>query len=122
MLPQIDLAACAATSWQATPDMALRAVIAAGLLAMAGWASARRHFPGQRAFVLLVGVMALWIGVSITEHAAVAAACKGTVAVLSWAVIMAQPMVLTLFLHQYLHSEQPAAARACCWRCPACCW
>jgi diguanylate cyclase (GGDEF)-like protein len=111
MLPQIDLAACAATSWQATPDMALRAVIAAGLLAMAGWASARRHFPGQRAFVLLVGVMALWIGVSITEHAAVAAACKGTVAVLSWAVIMAQPMVLTLFLHQYLHSEQPAAAR-----------
>jgi diguanylate cyclase (GGDEF)-like protein len=111
MLPQIDWAACAATPWQATPDMALRAVIAAGLLALAGWASARRQFPGQRAFVVLSVVMAAWIGISITEHAAVAAACKGTVAVLSWVAILAQPLVLTLFLHQYLNSEQRAATR-----------
>ncbi|MBL8346591.1 MAG: diguanylate cyclase [Rubrivivax sp.] len=105
MIPALDLPACAATAWQATPDMALRALIAAGLTALAGWAGARRRFPGQRAFVALTLVMAAWTACSLIEHAAVAADCKGTVALLSWTVIMAQPPLYALFLYQYLHSE-----------------
>ncbi len=115
MTPALDLPACAATAWQATPDMALRALIAAGLAALAGWAGARRRFPGQRAFVALTLVMAAWTGFSLIEHAAVAADCKGTVALLSWTAIMAQPPLYALFLFQYLHSEMHGGAWRARW-------
>ena len=105
MTPTLDLAACVATAWQPTPDMAFRVVIAAGLASLAGWASARRLFPGRPAFVALCVVMSMWLGVSVVEHAAVDAGCKGTVALLSWPIIMSQPPLWVLFLYQYLHSE-----------------
>lgn len=108
MTPSIQLAACAATAWQPTPDMAARVAIGAGLLALAGWSLARRAFPGQRAFVALCAVMAVWIGFSVTEHAAVDAGCKGTVALLSWLAILAQPPLWALFLYQYLHGDPQA--------------
>ena len=81
-IPALDLQACAATAWQATPDMPLRSLVAAGLVVLAGWAGSRRRFPGQRSFMVLALVMSAWLGFSITEHAAVDAACKGTVALL----------------------------------------
>jgi diguanylate cyclase (GGDEF)-like protein len=105
MLPTFDPGACLATPWQATPDLPLRVLIATGLTALAGWAGARRRFPGQRAFVALVLVMAGWLGAAIAEHAAVEAGCKATLALLSWLAIAAQPLVYALFLVQYLNSE-----------------
>ena len=105
MLPTLDPGACLATPWQATPDLPLRVLIATGLVALGGWAVARRRFPGQRAFVALALVMAAWVGLAITEHAAVDADCKATVALLSWTAIAAQPLVYALFLVQYLNSE-----------------
>ncbi|MFO1329498.1 MAG: diguanylate cyclase [Rubrivivax sp.] len=108
MTPELSLGACATTAWQATPDMALRVCIGSGLLALAGWSAARRLFPGQRAFVALCAVMAAWIGFSVSEHAAVDAACKGSIALLSWTAILAQPPLWALFLFQYLHGEAHA--------------
>ncbi len=108
MTPALSLAACTATPWQATPDMALRVSIASGLLALAGWAAARRLFPGQRAFFALCLALAAWIGFSVSEHAAVDAACKGSIALLSWTAILAQPPLWALFLFQYLHGELTA--------------
>src|SRR5215470_5276550 len=101
MTPALDLQACAATVWQATPDLTLRIVICAGLLSVAGWASVRRPFPGKEAFVAMVFVMAAWTAFSIAEHAAVDAGCKGTLAVLSWGVMLPQPALWALFLYQY---------------------
>jgi len=108
MIPALDLQACAATPWQATPDMALRTAIWAGLLVVAGWATARGAFPGRRSFVGMVLAMAAWIGLSVMEHAAVDAVCKGTLGVLSWAATLSQPALLALFLYQYLNSETHA--------------
>ena len=111
MTPSLDLAACASTAWQPTPAMAIRVAIAAGLLALGGWSLARHAFPGQRAFATLSVVMAAWITFSVTEHAAVDAGCKGTVALLSWAAILAQPPLWALFLYQYLHGDPAAPGR-----------
>ena len=108
--PALDLPACAATAWQATPDMPLRSLVAAGLVLLAAWAGSRRAFPGQRSFMVLALVMSAWLGFSITEHAAVDAACKGTVALLGWSAILAQPPLYALFIHQYLTSELQAPA------------
>lgn len=105
MTPALSLSACAATAWQATPDMALRVCVASGLLALAGWSAARRLFPGQRAFVALCVVMAAWIGFSVSEHAAVDPACKGSIGLLAWTAILAQPPLWALFLFQYLHGQ-----------------
>lgn len=105
MLPTLDFGTCTTTAWQATPDLALRVLIAAGLTALAGWAGARRRFPGQRAFVAMSLVMAAWVGFAITEHAAVEAGCKATLALLSWTAIAAQPPLYALFLVQYLNNE-----------------
>jgi diguanylate cyclase (GGDEF)-like protein len=105
MTPSLDLAACTVTGWQATPDLGLRAVVTAGLLLIAGWAGAQRYFAGQRAFVLLLLVMVAWIGATTAEHAAVEAGCKSSMALLAWPVILVQPPLWTLFLHQYVQSE-----------------
>ena len=105
MTPALDLQACLDTAWQATPDMALRSSIAAGLLALAGWASTRQPFPGRASFIALTLVMAGWLGASITEHAAVSPACKGSLALFSWLFIQFQPPLYALFLFQYLNSE-----------------
>ena len=110
MTPAPDLLACVDTAWQATPDMALRSAIAAGLLAVGGWSGARPRFPGQQAFVAMTVVMALWIVCSVTEHAAVEAGCKVTVALASWLFILAQPPLYALFLYQYVNSETRASA------------
>lgn len=107
MIPALDFQACGASAWQATPDMALRTTVCAGLLVVAGWASARRRFPGKLSFVAMSLVMAAWIALSIIAHAAVEAARKGTVGLLSWGVTLWQPALLALFLHRYLNSEQP---------------
>ncbi len=85
--------------------MPLRALVALGLVALAGWAGALRPIPGQRALVALALVMAAWTGLSISEHAAVDAACKATIGLSSWAVIAAQPLLYALFVHQYRHGE-----------------
>ena len=106
MTPVLDLQVCLDTAWQATPDMALRSAIAAGLLAVAGWAGAQRRFPGQAAFVAVTLVMSGWITVSITEHAAVDAACKGTAALFGWLFIQLQPPLYALFLYQYVNHER----------------
>ncbi|MEN9629696.1 MAG: hypothetical protein RJA10_2923, partial [Pseudomonadota bacterium] len=85
--------------------MALRSTIAAGLLALAGWAATRPRFPGRASFIALSLVMACWIGASILEHASVDAACKGALGLSSWLFIQLQPPLYALFLYQYLHSE-----------------
>ncbi len=108
MTPALELSACMATAWQATPDMALRGAICAGLLVVAGWASARRFFPGKGSFIAMALVMAAWIGLSMAEHAAVEAACKGSLGVLVWGVMLPQPALLAMFLYQYLNSEPHA--------------
>lgn len=107
MIPALDFQACSASAWQATPDMALRTTVCAGLLVVAGWASARRRFPGKLSFVAMSLVMAAWIAFSIAEHAAVDAACKGTIGLVSWGVTLWQPALWALFLHRYLNAEQP---------------
>lgn len=105
MTPALDLQACLDTPWQATADLPLRACVAFGLVALAGWAGALRPFAGQRALVALALVMAAWTGLSISEHAAVAAECKATLGLSSWAVIATQPLLYALFVHQYRHGE-----------------
>jgi diguanylate cyclase (GGDEF)-like protein len=105
VLPAIDLAACAETTWQATPDLPLRVLIAAGLVALAGWASAHRPFAGRGAFAAMSLVMAAWVTFSLTEHAAREPDCKATVALLSWPAIVLQPALHALFLFQYLNSD-----------------
>ncbi len=111
MTPALDLAACAATAWQATPDLGLRAVVTAGLLMLAGWAGAQRYFAGQRAFVLLLAVMVGWIVATTAEHAAVDATCKTSMALSVWPLILLQPSLWALFLYQYVHSETRWPAR-----------
>jgi diguanylate cyclase (GGDEF)-like protein len=106
MTPALDFQACLDTPWQATADLPLRACVAFGLVALAGWAGALRPFAGQRALVALALVMAAWTGLSISEHAAVAAECKATLGLSSWAVIATQPLLYALFVHQYRHGEQ----------------
>ncbi len=105
MTPELALQVCADTAWQATPDMALRTAIAGGLLGVAGWAGARRRFAGQTSFVVMTVVMAAWIALNITEHAAVDPGCKASVALLSWATMLAQPPLYALFLHQHVSGE-----------------
>ncbi len=115
MTPSVALQACLATPWQATPDMPLRALIAAGLLGLAAWAWRQTAFAGQRAFLGLALVMAGWIVASMLEHAAVDAACKGTLGLLAWPVLLAQPLLTALFLRQYLGANNagaPAKQRA----------
>ena len=107
MFPTLDLYACATTSWQTTPDMPLRVGIGFCLAAVAGWAAARKRFPGQPAFVCLALVMASWIGFSLAEHAAVDAGCKVSIALLSWSAIATQPPLYALFLYQYLRLPKP---------------
>lgn len=108
MTPSLDFAACAATAWQATPDMALRGGVAAGALALAAWAGARRFFAGRRAFVVMNLLVAGWITLSISEHAAADPACKGTLGLLSWATVLGQPMLWSLFLYQHLNQRPDA--------------
>jgi diguanylate cyclase (GGDEF)-like protein len=102
MTPSLALQACLATPWQATPDLPLRALITAALLVLAAWAARKRPFAGQLPFVSLALVMAAWIGASVVEHAAVDAACKGTVGLLAWPVVLAQPLLTGLFVHCFL--------------------
>jgi diguanylate cyclase (GGDEF)-like protein len=109
MTPSLALQACFATPWQATPDMPLRALIAAGLLGLAAWAWRQRAFAGQRAFLGLTLVMSAWIVASMLEHAAVDAACKGTIGLLAWPVLLAQPLLTALFVRQYLGANNAAA-------------
>jgi diguanylate cyclase (GGDEF)-like protein len=104
MTPALELQACLNTAWQATPDMALRSAIAAGLLVLGGWAGGRRRFPGQRSFIAVALLMAAWILLSVVEHAAVDAGCKSSLALLAWGVIMAQPPTYALFMYQYVNS------------------
>ena len=111
MTPGLDAAACLATAWQATPEMGARVLIGTGLVTLSGWAAARRPFPGQAAFAALAAVMAAWIFFSVSEHAAVDAACKGSIALASWPIILAQPPLWALFLYQYLHGEMTVRAQ-----------
>jgi diguanylate cyclase (GGDEF)-like protein len=111
MTPALDLAACSASAWQATPDLGLRAVLMVGLLVLAGWAGAQRYFPGQRVFVALHVVMLLWVGTTTAEHAAVAEGCKATLAVLAWPVLLLQPPLWAVFVGRYVHSETGAPSR-----------
>jgi diguanylate cyclase (GGDEF)-like protein len=105
MTPALELSACVATTWQATPDMALRSVVVTGLLGLGAWASAQRAFLGQRAFIGLTLLMAAWTAFSVAEHAAVAPDCKATLGLLAWAPILAQPAMWVLFLYRNLHGD-----------------
>lgn len=105
MTPSLDASACLATAWQATPDLPLRAPVALGLVALAGWTLALRRFAGQPAMVGMCLVMAAWIGVSLAEHAAVDAACKGTIALTAWIVMSLQPPLYALLVAQYRHGD-----------------
>ncbi|EHR71695.1 diguanylate cyclase (GGDEF) domain-containing protein [Burkholderiales bacterium JOSHI_001] len=105
MIPALDLHACTVTAWHVTPDMALRTVIAASLLAMGVWASTRRFFPGQTSFVAMSLATMAWIAASVTEHAAADPACKVTVGLLGWLPVMLQPALWSLFICQYLAAD-----------------
>jgi diguanylate cyclase (GGDEF)-like protein len=106
MTPSLaGLQACTDTAWQAAPDLPLRLALVAGLLMLAGWAGAQRFFAGQRAFVGLLLVMVGWIGVSSVEHAAALPDCKASLALLAWPILLTQPVLWALFLHQYVQSE-----------------
>lgn len=95
--------------------MALRTTVCAGLLVVAGWASARRTFPGKLSFVVMSLTMTAWIALSVIEHAAVDAACKGALGVLSWGVTLWQPALWALFLHRYLNPEHALPSLSSRW-------
>ncbi|MBL8341045.1 MAG: diguanylate cyclase [Rubrivivax sp.] len=82
--------------------MTLRMLTGAGLVVLAAWALGRRPFPGQRAFATLSAALALWLGLSLAEHSAADIACKGTLGLLGWSVMLLQPALWVLFLYQYL--------------------
>jgi diguanylate cyclase (GGDEF)-like protein len=116
MTPSLEPAACLATSWQVAPDLGLRLAVITGLAVLAGWSDAQRYFPGKRAFFWLNVVLALWIASTTAEHAAVDAACKTTIALLSWPAIALLPPLWTLFLHQHVSSEtRPPRRRSVAW-------
>ena len=94
-----------ASAWQVAPDLPLRLVVVSGLMAVAGWSDAQGPFPGKRAFFWLNVVLALWIAGSTAEHAAVDAACKGTIALFAWPIVIVMPGIWTLFLWQYVGRE-----------------
>lgn len=108
MVPALDTAACLATAWQVAPDLSLRVVVIGGIMALAGWSGAQRHFPGRHAFLGVHLMLALWIAGTSAEHAAVDAACKATIAVLAWPLILLQPALWALFLHQYVRGDNRA--------------
>ncbi|MDT7838136.1 histidine kinase N-terminal 7TM domain-containing diguanylate cyclase [Aquabacterium sp. OR-4] len=105
MTPAIDPAACLATAWQVAPDLPVRLAVVSGLAAVAGWADAQRYFPGKRAFFWLNVVLVLWIAGTTVEHAAVSPGCKSTLALLCWPVILALPVLWSLFLQRYVSSD-----------------
>jgi diguanylate cyclase (GGDEF)-like protein len=105
MIAAFDPAACASTAWQVAPDLPLRLVVICGLMGLAGWSDAQRYFPGKRAFFWLNMVLGLWLAGTTTEHAAVDAGCKVTVALLSWPIALLQTPLWALFLVQYANGE-----------------
>ena len=112
MIPALDPAACLATGCQAAPDLPLRLLVVLGLAAVACWAAAKAPFPGKRAFFGLNVVLVGWILGSTAEHAAALPACKGGIALLAWPLVLALPVLWTLFLHQYVRRDHaPPAAR-----------
>jgi diguanylate cyclase (GGDEF)-like protein len=112
MTPSLALATCSSTAWQFTPDLPLRLALIAGLLMVAGWAVAQRWFAGRRLFLALVPVMALWVGFTTAEHAAVDPGCKTTLALLGWPSILLQPPLWSLFLMRHVRSASRPPSRA----------
>lgn len=112
MTPVFAPAACLDTGWQLAPDLPLRLAVVSGLMAVAGWADAQRYFPGRRSFFWLNGALVLWIAATTVEHAAADAACKSTLALLAWPMILALPVVWSLFLQQYVSSDTQRPRRA----------
>ncbi|MBI5258773.1 MAG: diguanylate cyclase [Burkholderiales bacterium] len=108
LTPALDFAACMGTGWQIAPDLSLRLALIAGLLGLSVWARRLRYFPGQAEFVALHAVMTAWVSITTAEHAAMAAACKGTLALVAWPFIFAQPVLWTLFLRRYVRSDTQA--------------
>lgn len=105
MTPALDPYACLGSGWQVAPDLLLRLSLMAGLLALAGWSRAQRFFPGQHGFQLLMLVMVTWLALTTLGHAATEPACKATMAVAAWPVILGLTALWALFLHQYAHTE-----------------
>ena len=105
MIPVFDAAACVATGWHLTPDLALRGMLVAGLLLVAGRVGAKRVFAGQRLFVGLLAAMVTWLVLTAVERAAGDAACKATLAMLAWPVIATIPLLWAVFLLRYQRSD-----------------
>lgn len=105
MTPALDLASCSVSAWQQTPDLVWRVVLGIGLLVIGGWTVAQRYFPGQRSFALLLVVMVGWLWATTAGHAAVDPPCKASWALLAWPMILAQPVLWALFLHQYVNTQ-----------------
>lgn len=101
MIPALEPAACLASAWQVAPDLPLRLGVILGLVAVAGWSAGQRPFPGRRSFFWLNVVLALWVLGSTAEHAAAAADCKGSIALVAWPMIALLPPLWTLFIWQY---------------------
>ncbi|MBT9487331.1 MAG: diguanylate cyclase [Rubrivivax sp.] len=112
MTPALDLASCSVSAWQQTPDLVWRIVLGIGLLVLSGWTVAQRYFPGQRSFAVLLLVMVGWLWATTAGHAAVDPPCKSTWALLAWPMILAQPVLWALFLHQYVNTQDGLPGRS----------
>jgi diguanylate cyclase (GGDEF)-like protein len=115
MTPSLDLPACLAADWAPGTDLLPRAALAGGMALLAVWTAAQSRFPGQRAFTALLLVMGGWMVLTTAGHATATLACKTTVAVLSWPLILAQPVLFALFLRQYAGSDDRPVPRRLAW-------
>ena len=103
--PDLDILACLNPAWQTTPALWLRVAVLVAVMAVGGWVSAQRFFPGRSAFLAVHAAMGLWLLTTSLEHFTTLADCKATMALAAWPAILAIPLLWALFLRQYVYSE-----------------
>ena len=105
MTPAVELVSCLGSGWGATPDLWARGLIGGSLLMVISAAGGQRYFPGRPAFIALMGAMLVWVFNTSLERSSLDPVCKSSLALGNWIVLPLVPMLWSLFIHQYVHSD-----------------
>ena len=111
MTPAVELAAAWAAAGRAHPDLWARALIGGSLLMVISAAGGQRYFAGRPAFIALMGAMLLWVINTSLERSSTDPVCKSSLALGNWIVLPLVPMLWSLFIHQYVHSDPAPPSR-----------
>lgn len=105
MTPSVDLLSCLGSGWGATPDLWARGLIGGSLLMVISAVGGQRYFPGRPAFTALLAAMLVWVVNTSLERSSLDPVCKSSLALGNWVVLPLVPMLWSLFIHQYVHSD-----------------